>query len=84
MSITNLQVTGKAPIRVKDAAIEACCSDSHIYRGANEGWYKSWRVIRPGFNRGILYIDGPSFRKWLMTQRQGEEISVAKGSDSDS
>jgi len=70
----NPQIAGKAPLRVKEAAIEAHCSDTHIYRGANEGWFRSWKVVRPGFNRGVLYIDGPSFRNWLLTQREEKTV----------
>jgi hypothetical protein len=67
-------ITDADRYRPREAAQLARSSIGFIYIGIKEGWFKSWTVRRRGFERGARFIDGPSFRAWLASQK--EEISA--------
>jgi hypothetical protein len=57
-------------LRLKEAALIARVSVGMINRWWREGRFKSWSVTRPGFDRGIRYIDAATFYKFLQSQWQ--------------
>jgi hypothetical protein len=52
-------------IRVKHAARQAKVSRAMIYVWLHDGCFKSCTIKRQGFERGIRYIEKPSFEHFL-------------------
>ena len=57
-------------LRPKEAAQIARVSVGMIYRWLHEGRFKSWTVVRRGYERGVRYIDRTSFENFLKSQRE--------------
>jgi Helix-turn-helix domain len=74
----SLLSTSSAPIpvgaddrlRPKEAAQIARVSVGMIYRWLHEERFKSWTVVRRGFERGVRYIDRATFEDFLKSQRE--------------
>jgi hypothetical protein len=57
-------------LRVKEAKELARVSTAQIYLWLHEGRFGTWVVKRRGYERGVRFIDRPSFEAFLQSQRQ--------------
>jgi hypothetical protein len=68
-SITDGRIDAR--LRPKEAAQIAHVSVGTINNWWQAGCFKSWVVVPRGLERGVRFIDGPSFRAFLAAQEEG-------------
>ncbi len=73
-SSPNSKVVFPSRLRPKAAAQMVPCSLGTLYKWMGEQKFKSWSINTPGKNRGVRFIDGPTFEKFLDTMQQGAGV----------